>query len=174
MENLTTNMNPNRNLFIVIGSIAGCSLLLLCCIITLVLGVGGFAVAGLQPPEGAEFSVDVPSKVQVGEQFEIEISIENTQLEPQNLIAISFALDYLSGIEIIDSNPTFVYQDEFEILEIPIQIFTYEEMILQDEVVTINLLAEAIEVGDFGGEIQICLNTATNCVRIATRTVITE
>ncbi|MBT3240784.1 MAG: hypothetical protein HN357_07805 [Chloroflexi bacterium] len=168
------NSSPNRNLLVVIGSIAGCSLIILCCIVTVLAGLGGFAWTSLQAPEGAEFSLDVPAEVKVGEQFEIVISIENTQLEPQNLIAISFALDYLSGVEILDSDPTFIYQDEFEILEVPIQIFTYKEMILQDEIIEIRIFAEAVEVGDYAGEIQICLNSATNCERISTRTVVTE
>ncbi len=168
------NSPPNRNLLMVIGSIAGCSLLLICCIGTILIGAGGIAWAGLQSPEGAEFTIDVPDEVKVGDQFDIVVKIKNTQLEPQNLIAISFAMDYLSGIEILDSDPTFIYQDEFVILEIPIQIYTYQEMILQDEILEIIIIAEAVQVGNFGGEIQICLNSATNCVRISTQTVITN
>jgi hypothetical protein len=47
-------------------------------------------------------------------------------------------------------------------------------MILQDEIIEIRIFAEAVEVGDYAGEIQICLNSATNCERISTRTVVTE
>lgn len=166
------NNDKKKKTLMVVGSIAGCSIIILCCVIVFIIAIGGFAWIGLQSPEGAEISIDVPTEVQVGDQFDILVYVENTQLEPQNLIAISFADDYLTGVRVLDSNPTFIYQDTLEILEIPIQIFTYQEMILQGEILIINITAEAIRVGDFGGEIQICLNSPTNCERIPTRTII--
>lgn len=168
------NNGTKKKTLIVVGSIAGCSLIVLCCVVVFIIAIGGFAWKGLQPPEGANISIDVPAEVQVGEEFKIIVNVENTQLESQNLIAISFALDYLTGVDILDSNPIFIYQDEFEILEMPIQIFTYQEMILQGETLVVYITAEAILVGDFGGEIQICLNSPTNCERIPTRTIVTE
>lgn len=148
------------------------SLTLTCCIAVLIIPIRKVISQSLQAPKGAEISVMVPPEVQMGEKFEIIVEVENTQVKAQNLVAIGFLLDYLEGIRIIDSKPTYIYNESVTLLEMPIQLLTFQEMVLQGEVLEIRIQAEAINVGDFGGEIQVCLNSPINCGRTPTRTIV--
>jgi hypothetical protein len=163
--------DDTRRLYIV-GGIAGFLLVALCCILAGVAAFGGLAYLGLQEPQNVDIQVAAPTTIQVGETFSIEVKIANRSNELQTLNSINISNDYLKGIEILRSTPTYVLRDNVTILGIEFQIFTFQENIFGGETLVIEFEANAAQAGDYAGGFDVCINSVALCKTLVTRTVV--
>ncbi len=151
--------------------------LLLFPIICCCIGAGYFgyiSYKSLQPIENAEIEIFLEPVVEVGEDVAFSIKVTNISTESINLNSISIGADFVEGIQLGDSSPIFEMRQHYDILEIPMEMFIFNELILVGESLTIEFNSQAKEVGDFLGQLFICLDDTTNCEQIPLRTVVEE
>jgi hypothetical protein len=137
-----------------------------------VLGFGGLAYVGLQEPQNVDIQVIAPTTVSVGDAFAIEVKITNQATELQTLNAINISTDYLDGIEVSRSTPTFILNDRINVLGVGFEVFTFQENIFGGETLVIEFTADAVRAGDFAGAFDVCVNSISLCKTIVTRTVV--
>ena len=141
------------------------------------MGVGYFGYISwksLSPLEGAEIEVNLPPVIAIGEEFEFSIEILNTSTEAITLTNVSVGEEFVKGIQLGDSYPTFELRQDYEFFNIPMEMFVFNEMVLAGESLTIEFESKAKQVGDFTGQMFICLDDQTNCEIILLRTVVEE
>ena len=155
---------PNRR--VLIALVAGLAAISLC--LCVVGAAGGliylFADTAATGDESYPVlaAVDAPTRVPVGEPFTIEIVIENPTLAPHELHSIDIDLSYLEGIEIVGSVPAFSRTFRLTPL-LPQRTFSYGRHIPAGETVVIELQAAANVAGDYGGNLDVCINSGGNC-----------
>jgi len=125
--------------------------------------------------EPKDISVDIiaPIEAEKDEGFEVEIAITNSANKPKKLSNIDVDLSYLEGIYFHGSEPDFV---EYTISEDPSlsNSYWYYLELPENSTLTVMLRLMAREVGDFSGQISVCINNYFNCLYISTRIVVTE
>ena len=151
--------NRNRGIIVAIG--IGCLALLVCGVVVGVVLTGGFSILGsaIADPENVELGVIAPNSVAVGQTFSVLIPVRNTAAENQVLDSIDITEDYLAGILIDSADPMFI--DTFEI--IGYQSYTFERSIPPGAELMVQFRAQALDAGDYQGEIDICINGPGNC-----------
>ena len=151
--------------------------ILLFTIICCCVGVGYFGYLSYQsllPLENAEIEINLPPVVTLGEDVDFTVTIINTSTESITLNSINIAEEIVNGIQIGDSIPIFELRDHYELIGIPMDMFLFNELILVDESLTIKFDSKAVKVGDFSGQMFICIDNTTNCEIKLLRTVVEE
>jgi hypothetical protein len=158
----------NRGL--IVGIILGCGGL---CLVIAVIGLvaGGAIVRWLvEEPENINVNVDVPLLVSKGEPFAVVVTVENLVAEARLLDSIDIDDKYLEGIALTGAEPPF-----FESYSLPLldqQSYTFEQEIPPTGTLVVKLNAVAVRIGDFSGQIDVCIDSPSNCLPFATRTVV--
>ncbi len=155
---------------IINGLIVICvTLCLPCAVISTVTGAG-FVSGMFGEPENVNIEVKTPTTVTKGESFTIEVQVENLADQPQSLNSIDISLEYLAGIDIQKTEPPFT-----ESIPNPgIHSYYFEQKILPGDTLVVELSTIGGQVGDFSGEIDVCLNSASSCSTFVTQTVVRE
>ena len=124
----------------------------------------------LETPEDVEISIEAPTIVSPGEQFQIRARVVNTAPFTQVLIDLDIADEYLEGIVVESSIPKFSDAGHVPIdntisysFDIPIEAGA--ELIVIFDVF-------AAKVGDFSGEIDFCINDEGSCLPYPIRTIV--
>jgi hypothetical protein len=165
----TQNLNFKINRFILV--------VLVSFVISICIGAGYFAYISyqsLQPIEVAEITSYIPPAVEVGETFQLEVVIENTSDEALTLSAINIGAELVESIQIGDSTPIFEYRNQYEVLGNQLVMFMFNELILAGETLSVCFDARAESVGDFTGQMMLCLNNTSDCEVTFLRIVVEE
>ena len=111
-------------------------------------------------PEHISVDVICPLHVAKGEEFVFEVQVENTADSPQLLYSIDIWDEYLEGISIQRTEPSFI-----DCYHIPIdntQSFEFKKDIVPKGKLMVSFHAIAIEAGDYSSYLDVCINTATS------------
>jgi hypothetical protein len=151
------------------GCVAGCGLLAL---LTAVACGVFFWQASIQP-ENITVSVDAPTVVNAGETFVITVVIDNTGALPRELNSIDIEMLYLDGVNIESTQPSFVQSERIDLLEgFAFQSYYFYEPMLANSTLVVKMEALALKTGDFGGYLDVCVDTIDDCTRSALRTIV--
>lgn len=128
-----------------------------CTLISVLAGVG--VVQAFQEPEQVQIDVSSPSVTSQGQGFVIEIAVENLADELQTLDSIDIYTDYLQGITIQTSEPSFVdssdspdFASYFFFMDIP-----------PGDSINVQFHAVGVRAGEFSGSLDVCINTGVAC-----------
>ncbi len=122
---------------------------------TSLLWIGG-AVAlylhffGGEPP--FRVSVRSPERVFRGEEFRVELDVENAGPEPITVASVDVYDSFLAGLELIDSEPAYRTRDH----TLNFETLWLERPLAPDETLSVRLRLRAVESGLHGGHIEVC------------------
>lgn len=155
---------------VLIGVGVGCAVL--CCLIAVVaLAAGGVLVKWmLQEPENVNINTNIPIQVEAGEPVTLAIEIENLATESQTLHSIDITHSYLAGIELTEAVPPF--SDSYPLPLLEMESFTFQYPIPAGETVVVKFTGRAGQIGDFAGEMDVCINSSAVCSTFTLRTVV--
>jgi len=155
---------------VLIGVGVGCAVL--CCLIAVVaLAAGGVLVKWmLQEPENVNINTNIPIQVEEGETVTLVIEIENLAAESQSLDSIDISHSYLAGIVIAKADPPF--SESYPIPLLDMESFTFAHPIPAGETLVVEFAGWAEQVGDFAGEMDVCINSSAVCSTFTLRTVV--
>lgn len=121
-------------------------------------GCGGFD----NPKQGVSVAIESPPEVKAGEVFEIRAIVNNKDDEAARLDSIDIGDSYLEGIELESSEPAWV-GDTFHIPVDNTVSHEYQASVPAGGSFTVTFKARAAKAGSFGGDFDICVNSAVNC-----------
>lgn len=152
----------------------GCLAILVCMLAVFLFGFGGLYWLGSQVADEVDISWDMPTGMELNENFEFKITITNISTLPVELIEIDFNTNYLRGFLIESTTPQYV--DTFEYTPLTggelFQSYTFYKSIAPGEALTITFNGRVVLRGDFDGTILICIDSAFNCRSNVVRTIV--
>jgi hypothetical protein len=157
-------MENKTAIWIVIGCVAVC---LIGGIVLLITG-GALVRWVYQEPENINVEINTPIQVSKGEEFMIEVRVENTGNDPQELDSIDIDSSYLEGIYISSTEPDYTDYSLYDLFE----SYYFERNIPANSSLSVKFYVEAVKTGDFAGEIDVCINSPSNCTGFPTRTIV--
>jgi hypothetical protein len=129
------------------------------------LGCGTFEM-----PENVDISIDAPVSVMVDEEFQIVLTINNTGPSAQTLVDLDVADEYLEGVVVREIDPAF--SDAMHVPFDNTQSYSMDLALPASQAVKVTISAHAAHAGDFGGDIDFCINSAVACLSYPVRTII--
>ena len=155
----------NKNaIWIVIGCAAAC----LIGGIVLLIGGGAMVRWIYQEPENINVDINTPIQVSKGDELVIEVRVENTSNDPQELDSIDIDSSYLEGIYKSSTEPDYTDYSLYDTFE----SYYFERDIPANGSISVKFYGEAVKTGDFAGEIDVCVNSPSNCTGLPTRTIV--
>jgi len=124
----------------------------------------------MSAPENITVEIEVPTRVEVGEQFNVIANITNTGSDAQELNSIDIGDEYLEGVIIYGSEPA--YSETFHV---PIDNTISHSMmhsIEAGETLSVSFDAEALIEGDYSGAFDVCVNGPVSCLYYSIRTLV--
>jgi hypothetical protein len=127
----------------------------LVCVCLAGAGIVGFVMYFGQEPEGLSLEYTIPSVVSNGENFELILTITNSNSNPVTVSGIyldnALADSLLDGSIVLETEPPMERDYSIE----SIKIFNYNQSINPGETISIVFHLQAITIGEFGGPIAI-------------------
>jgi hypothetical protein len=154
----------------VIGIGLGCVLLCIAATVLLLVVGAVWVWQIVEGPENIAISVDVPVQVTKGEPTTIEVQLANTAPEPQMLHSIDISAEYLTGLAVVGSEPAYIEAQTFG----EWQSYRFEREIPAGGSLTVRFSGVAVKAGDYSGSIDVCINSGSSCMTLATRTIVDE
>lgn len=114
----------------------------------------------ISEPENVNVTVDVPSLIERGEDFEIHVYLTNTANTPQTLVDLEIDDVPLDAIEIDSSEPEFSASEPIGFA----MSYSYDMELPPGDEVRITLFASATQSGDHTGDFGFCTNTELICL----------
>ncbi|MGD9140498.1 MAG: hypothetical protein PVJ42_03070 [bacterium] len=133
----------------------------------LLLAAGVFSCG---TPENIEVGVQAPIQVSKGDEFTIVASVRNTAAETQKLVCLDIADTYLDGIAVLGTEPD--YTEAYHVPISNMMSYTLDIPVAPGKQVDVHILARAVKSGDFGGEMDFCINSDTCFLTELVRTVV--
>ncbi len=128
--------------------------LAICCCLILACVVGVFAYFSREP-ENLSVDYSMPSVVEIGESFNLVLTLRNTGNEPFMVSDIyldqSLGGSFLDGSVVLETDPFMERNYSTQGLK----IFAYNQTIQPGETKTITFFLEATKAGEFGGSIAV-------------------
>ncbi|MCH8274915.1 MAG: hypothetical protein IH851_09000 [Armatimonadetes bacterium] len=136
----------------------------------LVIGVGLFVwrIMGEMADVDVAVNVEVPAEVIVGEEFEIAVHIKPRNFDRLELHSIDFGPEYMEGIAIRSSDPPYASSDLF----FDSTSYEFGQEIPVAEGLWVRFRAQALEPGDYHGDLMIWFATSFDSVDRTIRTVV--
>ena len=135
------------------------------------LMVVGFSSCFSQP-ENIRVNVTAPLHVVKGEEFIFEVKMENTAAESQLLYSIDIWDEYLEGIAIQRTEPSFI--DTYHIPIDNTQAYDFMQDIPPGGELVVTFFAVGLEPGEYSSYVDVCINTATSFLTQPIITIIDE
>ncbi len=101
----------------------------------------------------------------------VEVVIENPTTEPQVLDSIDIDLTYLDGFDVRSSTPSYRGMISLEPL-FNQHSFSFGTTIPASGELVVQFHGIALRSGDYGGQLEVCVNTPGNCQGYSLRTVV--
>ncbi len=112
--------------------------------------------------ENINVNVQVPSAVATGEEFVLEIQIENTAERAQRLHSIDIEESYMEGITIQSAEPLFS-TSEHNLFD-NTRSYGFDQSIPPKTKLVVKFHAMARKPGVFESDVDVCINSATKCL----------
>jgi len=128
-----------------------------------------FDAEDYEVPDGLVAVVDAPTRVAVGEQFDVTVTITNSTGEDQFLHSIDVSEEYLDGSVVLSVDPTFT--DSFPLDDGTVTHFLEADVLAGEELV-VTFSMEALKTGDFGGAFDVCFVEGFTCSYLQIRTIV--
>lgn len=159
-------MESNTLAKVGVGCAIGCGALAL-------LGVLG-AVALFQwlpeSPEEVEVRVAPPVEVGLGDAFDLEVVVRNLADRPRRLDSIDVSDAYLEGLAVERTDPP--SSGSFHVPVVDMRSFSFGRAIPARGTETVRFSIKAVHEGDFSGDLDVCIDSETNCTKSLVRTVV--
>jgi len=168
MENKS---NGNKT---IIWVAVGCFVLVACIVAVFIFGFGGLVWLGLQTPENAEINVDTPIQVSEGDNVEIRVLVTNTSSTALEVFGIDISMNYLDGFIVTQTSPPYSDSRQFDSLGggETYQSYYFYRQVLPGESLSIVFHARAVRVGDFSGDLDVCIDSDYTCATNVIRTLV--
>lgn len=167
----STASSRNKTLLWIGG---GCFAILVCMLAVFLFGLGGLYWLGSQVADEVDISWDIPTGMELNENFEFKISVINISTIPVELVEIDFNKFYLRGFLIESTTPQYV--DNFEYTPLAggelFQSYTFHKSIAPGETFTVTFNGKTVLRGDYNGTILVCIDSAFNCRSTVVRTIV--
>jgi hypothetical protein len=150
----------------------GCGIGCLVLAIVAVVALGTFFYWASKAPENIEVAVTVPLQAVAGEEVDLVVTITNLADEPQTLDSIDIYDSYTGGIAVTRTDPP--YTDFFQVPILDARTYEFKREIPAGGTLIVTFDAVAVRAGDFGGQLDVCINLASSCLSRPVRTVIRE
>jgi hypothetical protein len=124
----------------------------------------------LEDPKNIVVNIQSPSFVNEKEDFNIIVTVENTDEKPQKLVSLDIADSYLESISITNSEPQ--YKSNYHVPIDNTRCYEYHIDIPANGKQIVKLTAVALEKGDYSGDIDICINSEMNFLSMQLRTIV--
>ncbi|MBN2501632.1 MAG: hypothetical protein JXB38_12695 [Anaerolineales bacterium] len=165
-------MESSKKVVIGVGIALAVILVILCICLGLFLLFGGGAVwrGANEGPQEIEISVDAPHQVKTGEEFTVEVTLENLADDAQLLYSIDFTDDYLQGIDVVSTFPDYEEMNAYEMGDFRSYMFEREIDAGEELVVRIQLVGQA--EGAYSGEMDVCVDDGFRCETVTLSTLV--
>ncbi len=164
----------DRRTIAIVASLGGCLLTLLLCVSFGVLGLGVTTWLSLKEPEGVDIQVIAPDEVALNQDFTLVVRVRNTGTEPQTVRRIDFTNMYLDGFEITRSVPIYSYRHKMNVAGIGVEVFEFQELVLEGETLEITFEGKAVKPGRYSGDMEVCISSDFICEKLVPRTTVSE
>lgn len=167
----TNTRNTNREAILWVAG--GCLVVLICIGGVFVSGFAGLYWLGSQTAEEVTVQVNVPASAQVGKPFEFSIAVTNISAETVELTSIDFSMNFLRGIIVDRSIPSYTETDQYDGLGGETYLtYYFNQSIAPGETLLILFSGTAVSPGSFSGDVDVCINSDFNCATNIARTFI--
>lgn len=163
----------NRGLLFIIGTLIIIFTSCFCSSVYSVSKIVSQAVSGVGI-EGVDLKLYTPVTVKKGEIFDMELTVVNNTDEPQSIDSIGFGEGYLSGINLIRTQPRFLDRENITILGLQFDTFIFLEVVRPGETIVIKIESEAIISGDYSGQVGVCISEMGACEMLVIRTIVED
>jgi hypothetical protein len=168
----TPSRNPaGRATTFFLGLLAGCAggwITGVACLGTTAAGMLLAALAVrdvLAEPKQVLVSVSTLDSVRVGDEFSIEIGIQN-QADRQRVVdSIDVSSELLDGIDIDAARPDFEYKWPFDVGPANFTSFHFDAPLPPLDGLAMRLLAVGRQGGTHAGRLDVCIDTGQSCLR---------
>lgn len=152
---------------VVIGIGIGCGAVIVCIVGALILG-GSWLGSTIKEPTGVDVEVNVPLQIRKGQGFLILVTIRETSGEDQELDSIDIADEYLDGIAIERTEPSF--NESYSVFGF--QTYDFMREIPANGELVVRFFAVGVQTGDFRGDLDVCVNGPAQCLTYPIRSVV--
>jgi LEA14-like dessication related protein len=117
-----------------------------------------------------DIEMDLPIKVQNDNEFIITVKLKNLAAKSQELVSIDIGDDYLKGIVIIKTEPSYT-----ESIHVPIDnsvSYSFGKDIEPGDSIEVRFHCKTVLVGDFSDDIDFCINSDYNFLTKIARTIV--
>ena len=121
-------------------------------------------------PKDVTVQVNAPLHVTVKQGFVIEVRVQNTAAEPQELISIDVGDGYLQGVAIQRTEPAF--KQSMHVPIVNMQSYEYGQPIAAGGELVVKFHAVAVKAGDYSADLNVCVNSASTCQTHPIRAVV--
>jgi len=168
----TTNTSGGNKTIVWIA--VGCLALLACVVVAFFSGIGGLYWIGSQTPDNADILVNIPSEVNSGESFQIEVVVTNTSRTTIVVSSIDISLNYLSGFLIEGTTPPYAETSQYSSIGggETFQTYYFHRSLAPEESLTIVFNGRALAIGDYRGNVDVCIDSEFNCKSDIARTIV--
>jgi len=118
--------------------------------------------------EGIDIKMNIPITVNTNEEFVTQITVTNTLNNSQKLLSIDIGGNYLEGIALLKTEPTFNNQEDFG----DFVSYSFDKEIGAQESITLDLYWKALSEGEFSDEIDFCINSDFSFISKGARTIV--
>lgn len=124
--------------------------------------------------DNAEINVDAPIQVSEGDDVEIRVTIANTSSETLEVSSVDISMNYLNGFTIAQTSPSYSDSSQFDSLGVDetYQSYYFHRQVLPGESLDIIFYVKAVLVGDFSGNLDVCIDSDYNCATNIIRTLV--
>ena len=158
----------NQKTLIALG--VGCAIIA-CLAVIAVLVVGGLWIANaVGAPEDIRVTTSAPASARVGESVEIVVTIANDSDQSREINSIDIYNSYLEGIIIQGTQPGYIEASDYG----SFSSYYFLRSLAANEAISITFIGEAVKTGDFSGDLDVCIDSETNCTTNTLRIIIRE
>ena len=169
MEN-EQNSNTGK---IVLWTGAGCIVLVIGMVLGCVLSIGGILWL-TRSPENVTASIDAPIQVDNGDKVEFTVNVMNDGTDVIEIVGVNIGAEYLDGMTIDFATPAYndaLPPDESAFGE-AFHNFYFSIPVSPGESASITFTGTVIALGDYGGSLDICIDSNFRCIPKIIRTVV--
>jgi hypothetical protein len=156
-----------------VGIAIGCVVCCLVAVLSVMLAGTAFLTWLAEEPEGIRVDVDAPLLVTKGEPFIITVQVENTATEARVLDSIDIEATYLDGVGIQKVDPPYLSSSRIG-WGTGFQTFLFQKMLLPGDGLAVHFHALGVKVGDYAGDLDVCVDDGVHCRTVVLRTVVEE
>lgn len=125
-------------------------------------------ISGCATPKDIGFKNDLPIEVNQGEEFVFTITINNDDTKEREVRSIDISNKFLEGVAIVRTEP----QVKQEYDAFGQRIFEFKSKMSQKSENKFIFTAKAVKVGDFSGDLDICIDGDSSCIFSKVRTIV--